>query len=141
MANRLTAFFQIRAAEARMVAFVAALFAVIELGRGLGANAADGLFFVRFGVAFLPYMYMILGAATFFVMLAYTARVGRSNKPRFFFQLILIIAAVLLIERAALLLQSPLLYPLLWITINIISLILGTFAWSVATEVCDTRQG
>ncbi len=140
MTARLASFFQIRTGEAKMVAFVAALFAFIEIGRGIGGNAADGLFFIRFGVAFLPYLYMILGAVTFVIMLSYTMGLGRLNKATFFSELLLVLAAVLLVERAAILFDQPLLYPLLWISVNIISLILGTFVWNVASEVCDTRQ-
>ncbi len=140
MAAQLASFFQIRSGEAKRVALVAALFAFIEIGRGIGGNAADGLFFIRFGVSFLPYMYMILGAVTFFVMLSYTTGLGRFEKATFFTVLLSALAAVLLVERAAILFDQPLLYPLLWVSVNIISLILGTFVWNVASEVCDTRQ-
>ncbi len=138
--HRIASFLQIRAGEARMVALVAALFALVELGRGIGGNAADGLFFVRFGVANLPYMYLILGAVTFGVMLAYTAALGRFDKRALFAQLFLLCAILLALERAALALNFNFLYPLLWLTINAISVILGTLVWSVATETCDTRQ-
>ncbi|MBI3914576.1 MAG: HEAT repeat domain-containing protein [Chloroflexi bacterium] len=140
MTNRIASFLQIRAGEARMVALVAALFALIEIGRGLGGNAADGLFFVRFGVENLPYMYLILGVITFFVMLGYTVGLGRGNKPAFFARLFFFLAIALLIERAAILTGFNLLYPILWLTINAISVVLGTLVWSVATETCDTRQ-
>src|SRR5574341_1102969 len=140
MTAQLASFFQIRTGEAKMVALVAALFAFIEIGRGIGGNAADGLFFIRFGVSFLPYMYMILGAVTFFVMLSYTTGLGRLDKATFFSVLLSVLAAVLLVERVAILFDQPLLYPLLWVSVNILSLILGTFVWNVASEVCDTRQ-
>jgi HEAT repeat protein/predicted MFS family arabinose efflux permease len=116
------------------------LFAFIEVGRGIGSNAADGLFFVRFGVQNLPYMYMLLGAATFVVMLTYAAGLGRVNPHAFFLELLVVIAAVLLVERAAVAFEIPVLYAVVWVTINIISLVLGTFVWTIATGVCDTRQ-
>lgn len=140
MSSRLASILQIRAGEAKMVAFVAALFAFIEIGRGIGGNTADGLFFVRFGVQNLPYMYMILGAATFVVMVTYAAGLGRVNPHSFFVELLVVIAAVLLVERAAVAFDFPILYAVVWITINIISLVLGTFVWTIATGVCDTRQ-
>ncbi len=140
MSTRLASLFQIRAGEAKMVAFVAALFAFIEIGRGIGGNTADGLFFVRFGVQNLPYMYMILGAATFVVMLTYAAGLGRVDPNAFFLELLIVVAAVLLIERTAIAFDFTLLYAIVWITINIISLVLGTFVWTIATGVCDTRQ-
>jgi HEAT repeat protein len=49
-------------------------------------------------------------------------------------------AAVLVVERTVIFFNLPALYPILWITINIISAVLGTFMWNMAAEVCDTRQ-
>src|SRR5574341_2471763 len=118
MTAQLASFFQIRTGEAKKVALVAALFAFIEIGRGIGGNAADGLFFIRFGVSFLPYMYMILGAVTFFVMLSYTTGLGRLDKATFFSVLLSVLAAVLLVERVAILFDQPLLYPLLWVSVT-----------------------
>jgi hypothetical protein len=37
---------------------------VHQAGQGLGDNASSALFFLRFGVDFLPYMYILLGGIT-----------------------------------------------------------------------------
>lgn len=140
LTQRLASIFQIRPGEGQLVAFVGALFAFLEAGRGIGANAADGLFFVRFGVEFLPYMFMALGAVTFVITLSYAAGLGKFDKRVFFLVLLAGFAAVLLIERVAVLLHLPALYPVIWLSINIISAILGTFMWNVAADVCDARQ-
>ncbi len=123
-----------------MAALVAALFALLEAGKGIGANAADALFFRRFGVENLPFMFMLLGAASFLVALTYTAGLGRFAKRRFFTVLLLLVPVILLIERAAILLGLPALYPILWLTVNIISAVLGILSWNIAGEVCDARQ-
>ncbi len=138
--KRLAAVLQIRSGEARLVALVASLFALIEAGRGLGSNTADALFFLRFGVEYLPYMFMLLGAANFIVSLTYTASLGKFDRRRFFVLLQIALAGVLLIERAAIALDVAVLYPILWITINILSSILGLLSWNIAGEVCDARQ-
>jgi HEAT repeat protein len=138
--NRLAAIFQIRSGEMRLVALVASLFALIEAGRGLGSNTADALFFLRFGVENLPYMFMLLGATNFMVSLTYAASLGKFDKRRFFVLLQIALAVVLLIERAAIALDVAVLYPILWITVNVISSILGLLSWNIASEVCDTRQ-
>ncbi len=140
LTTRLAAFLQVRAGEGRLVALVAALFALIEAGKGIGANAADALFFRRFGVENLPFMFVLLGAASFVAALAYTASLGRFPKRRFFSTLLVILAIVLLVERAAIILGLPALYPVVWITINILSSVLGILTWNVAGEVCDARQ-
>jgi HEAT repeat protein len=138
--TRLASFLQIRSGEARLVGFVAALFALIEAGRGLGGNAADALFYTRFGVEYLPYMFMLLGAANFTVSLTYAASLGKFDQRRFFVLILIALAVVILIERAALALDVAALYPVLWISINIISSIVGLLSWNIAGTVCDARQ-
>jgi HEAT repeat protein len=140
LSARVISLFQIRADESRLVAFVAALFAFVEIGRNIGANAADGLFLIRFGTAYLPHMTVALGALTFIVTLSYTIGLGRFYRGAFFIAVLFAFAALLLIERAALFLDLALLYPILWLTVNTLSAILGTLLWNVAAEVCDARQ-
>ena len=40
-------------------------------------NAASALFLLRYGVDFLPYMYLFLGGLTFITTLIYSAALGR----------------------------------------------------------------
>lgn len=140
MRARIASFLQIRPGESRLVALIAALFALIDAARGFGPNAVDALFFRRFGVENLPYMYMGLGLLNFVVMLAYTAGLARFDRRRFFVGLIGVLALVLLAERAAVWLDSPVLWPVLWLTIRMLSATLGTFMWHLAGDVTDTRQ-
>jgi len=138
--QRLASFLQIRSGEAQLVVLVAALFALIEAGRGLGGNAADALFYTRFGVEYLPYMFMLLGAANFAVSLSYAASLGKFDQRRFFVLVLIALAVVILIERAAIALEVAALYPVLWISINIISSTVGLLSWNIAGAVCDARQ-
>ena len=84
MLNRLASLLKVRADEGRLVILVALLFACIQAGQGMGDNAASALFLLRYGVQFLPYMYLFLGALTFVTTLAYAAALGRFNKGGFF---------------------------------------------------------
>src|SRR5512142_1094451 len=101
--QKLAALFKVRPEEGRLVLLVGMLFLCIRAGQGLGDNAASALFFLRFGVDFLPYMYLLLGATTILLTTAYTAGLGRFRRGRFFQALLLGIVLVLLVERAALL--------------------------------------
>lgn len=138
--NRLASLLNVRADEGRLVALVAILFACIQAGQGMGDNAATALFLLRYGVDFLPYMYLFLGALTFAATLAYSAALGRFEKGRFFSTLVIGFIGLLLFERAAILSKLAILYPILWLTINGAGMILGTFVWNIAGEVCDARQ-
>ena len=140
MLNRLASLLQVRADERQLAALVAILFACIQAGQGMGDNAASALFLLRYGVDFLPYMYIFLGALTFATTLAYSVALGRFDKGRFFSGLIAGFAGLLLLERAAIVFPFPALYPILWLSINGVSMILGTFVWNIAGEVCDARQ-
>jgi len=140
MLNRFASLLKVRVDEGRLVILVALLFACIQAGQGMGDNAASALFLLRYGVDFLPYMYLFLGALTFITTLAYSAALGRFDKGRFFSWMIAGFIGLLIIERAAILLPWSLLYPVLWLTINGVSMILGTFVWNIAGEVCDARQ-
>jgi HEAT repeat protein len=138
--TRLAALLQIRSSEAPLAGFVAVLFALIDAGRGLGGNAADALFYTRFGVAYLPYMFMLLGAANFLVSLTYAASLGKFDQRRFFVVILIALSVVILVERAAIALEVAALYPVLWVSINIISSIVGLLSWNIAGAVCDARQ-
>jgi len=140
MFKRLASLLNVRLDERQLVLLVAILFACIQAGQGMGDNAASALFLLRYGVDFLPYMYIFLGALTFATTLAYSAALGRFDKGRFFSGLIAGFAGLLLIERAAIVFAFPALYPILWLSINGVSMILGTFVWNIAGEVCDARQ-
>ena len=138
--HRLIALLNIRPEERKRVALMAALFATIEVGRNVGASAADALFFARFGVEYLPYLYIFLGVFGFLATLTYSAFLGRLAKGRFFTGLLIGFAAVLLIERAAIGFGLAVLYPILWLSVNIIGALLGTIVWTTAGDVCDARQ-
>ena len=140
LTERIASVFQIRPGEAKLVGLVGALFAFLEVGRNIGANAADGLFLIRFGAEYLPLMTIALGVLAFFITLSYTVGLSRFKKGIFFVAILGAFGAVLLIERVALFFNWALLFPILWLTINIISSILGTLMWNIAAEVCDTRQ-
>src|SRR5258706_16482896 len=77
MFSRLASLLKVRPDEGRLVILVAFLFACIQAGQGLGDNAASALFLLRFGVDFLPYMYIAAGVLTFVITIAYSAGLGR----------------------------------------------------------------
>lgn len=123
-----------------MVLLVAALFALVEAGRAIGINTADALFFRRYGVEFLPNMYILLGFITFVIILSYTAAQSRISKNIFYVGMLVLFAMVLLLERIAIVSDFPPLYPVLWLTINAIGTLLVLQLWHVAGETTDTRQ-
>ena len=138
--QKLAAIFKVKPDEGRLVLLVGILFLCVQAGQGLADNAASALFFLRFGVDFLPYMYVLLGGTTVLLTTAYSAGLGRYERGRFFQGLLIGTGLLLALERLALARPFPLLYPIVWLTISCIGMILGTFVWNVAGEVSDARQ-
>ncbi len=138
--QKLGSILKVKPEESRLVILVGMLFLCIQAGQGLGDNAASALFFLRFGVDFLPYMYLLLGATTVLLTTTYAAGLGRFRRGRFFQALLLGTVLLLVVERVLLIRPIPLLYPVIWLTVSCIGMILGTFVWNVAGEVSDARQ-
>ncbi len=140
MLDKIASLLRIRRDETRLVLLVGLLFLCMNAGQGLGDNAASALFFLRYGVDRLPYMYVLLGATTIVLTLAYSAGLGRFPRSRYFQALVLGTLGLLLVERLVLLRPFPLLYPAIWLTVNWIGMIHGTYVWNLAGDVVDARQ-
>src|SRR5512146_1835976 len=116
---------------------VGVLLLCINDGQGMGDNAASALFFLRYGVDRLPYMYILLGALSIVLALAYSAGLVRFRRSPYFQALLIGTILLLLVERLALLRPFPLLYPIVWLTVNCIGMIHGTYIWNLAGDVSD----
>lgn len=129
----------VRPQERRAVGLLALIFGLGEAGRGLGMNASDALFFVRFGVERLPWMYMGLGALTFLAVLLYAAGLSRFQW-RLLHPLYWVVALLLILERFLIPLGFEAIYPALWLSVQVFSWVLVTAGWGLASQSFDTRQ-
>ena len=77
LSPRLQAIFKVRASETRLVALVAGIMYSASLGGAIGSPGIEALFYTRFGVEFLPYMYIALGVVNVITSLFFTALLGR----------------------------------------------------------------
>jgi HEAT repeat protein len=109
-------------------------------GGSIGGNGIEALFFSRFGVQFLPYMYVALGVTTLITSLAITALLGRVARERLYVILPLALALLLVGERALLTLNQNWVYPVLWLGMNVKGSLQGLLTWGLAGIACDTRQ-
>ena len=130
----------IRPGEGRLVALVAACFASIEAGRGIGEVGADTLAISRFGASILPVLFIGLGATSLVAALAYGAALGRAPRARLFSGLLLAAAATIAIERLLLVPGTSPILLVLWLTVYAAGTIAGTIAWTLAGAVLDARQ-
>ncbi len=123
-----------------MVALVVALMFVTAASSAIGTPAADALFFTRFGVRFLPYMYLILGVITITLAMLITVLLGRIPRHRLYLAIPLVLGAGILLSRAVLVLEFSGFYPILWLEVSAIWTLQGLFTWGIAGSICDTRQ-
>jgi HEAT repeat protein len=137
--TRLAGWLGVRSGEGRLVGLVATTFATIEAGRGFGEIGAATLFVSRFGAANLPYLFVALGAISLIVALGYGAAVGRFRRVALFIGLLGAIAAILAVERLALLAgDAPI--PAVWLTVFGAGALVVTLLWTLAGTVFDARQ-
>lgn len=140
MMRRLAKFLGVRAGELTLAGSVAAVFFTVQAGHGLGTNTADALFFLRFGVEYLPLLFMVTGLVTMAAMVGYGAALAHYGSRVFMPALPLALAVILAAERFAILLDVRLLYPVVWVTESLTVFLTFTLMWATAGEVCDTRQ-
>jgi len=113
---------------------------VTALGAALGGTGIEALFFARFGVDYLPYMYIGLGITSMLTSFVVTAALGRIPKQILYTAIPILIALLLIGARFALLTKLNWLYPVLWLGKEVLNSLINLVLWGVAGVVCDTRQ-
>ena len=123
-----------------MVALVIGIMLFTSAGFTLGSTSVEALFYVRFGVQYLPGMYLLLGITSFITSLGMTALLGRLRHELFYIYVPVGIAIVTVAAWAMLFSGWSIIYPVLWLGKEIINALIGLVVWGLASEVCNTRQ-
>jgi len=110
------------------------------LGASFGGTGIEALFFARFGVDYLPYMYIGLGITSMLTSFLITVALGRIPKKILYTAIPILIALILLGARFALLTKLLWLYPILWLGKEVLNSLINLVIWGIAGVVCDTRQ-
>jgi AAA family ATP:ADP antiporter len=106
-----------------------------------GRTSRDSLFFVFFGVEYLPYMYFASAVFLILSSVIYTTLVDKVDRGRFLGGLSLVFVAALLVSRLGL--PRPAhhwFYPLLYIESQVIWYFSLMQYWTFVGEFFDTRQ-
>jgi HEAT repeat protein len=138
--DRLRAALKVRPGEGRMVALQIGLTFCVSAGGSLGGNGVDALFVKRFGVQYLPYLYMALGLVALVTLLGTAGLLSRVSRERLYTGLPLALALALIGERAIVGLELNWFYPVMWLGMNVMGALQGLFTWGLAGMVTDTRQ-
>jgi HEAT repeat protein len=140
MMTRILETFKIRPEEQRVAALLVGLMLFTSAGGAIGGNAIEALFFARFGVALLPYMYVVLGLFSFGMSFVITALMGRIARERLYVALPFVLGFTLIAERLIIFLDFKWFYAVMWLAMNVIGSLQGLLTWGLAGAACDTRQ-
>ena len=138
--NRLASLLSIKPNEGRMSSLLIGIMLSTAFGAALGGTGIEALFFARFGVDYLPYMYIGLGITSMITSFIVTAALGRIPKRLVYTAIPILIALILVGARLALLSNARWLYPSLWLGKEVLNSLISLMIWGVAGVVCDTRQ-
>ena len=130
----------VRPGEGRLATLLAALFALVEMGRGLGEIALDTLFLRRVGPDALPLLYVGLGIVSLVMVVGFGAGIGALRRRPFLVALLAAFAATLLAARIVMGAGSSVFLGVAWVTVFAIGAVLATLVWSVAGTTLDMRQ-
>ena len=130
----------IRQGEERPVAWTVGFFTVSVAGISVGANAADTLFFLRFGVEFLPTMILFSGPVVMLGTTVFAAGLGRVGARKWLPIVFASCTLALGVERILIAGDAHGIYPAVWLTGQAILVVAFTSMWVMAGEVCTTRQ-
>lgn len=141
MLTRLGKLLLIKDTEYKQVIYFLFLFLLIGSGMALGRGTTDALFFKRYGIEYLPVMYVLLGLSLMTVSTVYAAFSDRIPAERFF--KILFIGLTLLLVLNWLLMtmtQIEMAYPIYFLLYEIASELLLVHSTLYLTQNFDTLQ-
>src|SRR5689334_3332545 len=138
--NRLTQALSIKSGESCMASLMIGIMLFTAMGAALGGTGIEALFFARFGVEYLPYMFVGLGITSMIMSFGLSAALGSIPRRTLYIFIPLFIAVILIVARLALLTKLSWLYPALWLGKEILNFLIGILVWGIAGVISDARQ-
>src|SRR4030095_15408818 len=138
--NRLAQALSIKSGESRMASLMIGIMLFTAMGAALGGTGIEALFFARFGVEYLPYMFVGLGVISMIMSFGFSAALGSIPRRILYLSIPFFIAVILIVARLVLFTKLSWLYPALWLGKEILNFLIGILIWGIAGVVCDTRQ-
>jgi len=103
-------------------------------------NFAETAFLKRFGVEYLPIIFIINSISTFFIMSLIAGIMSRLPGNRLLSYMLVVTGATVAALRFVVPLGFELLYPVLYILKAQYEVLLGLFFWNLANDLFNTRQ-
>ncbi|MBW1799317.1 MAG: cyclic nucleotide-binding protein, partial [Deltaproteobacteria bacterium] len=126
--------------EIGLFLWVTLLLFLIRSSNILFNNFAETTFLKRFGVEYLPMIFMINSVSTFFIMGILTGIMARSTGTRMLTLMLLICGASVGLLRFVVPLGFDILYPILYLLKAQYEVLLGLLFWNMANDLFNMRQ-
>jgi len=126
--------------EVTLFLWAAFLLFIIHVGNLLFTNTAETTFLKRYGVQYLPVMYMINAVVTFFVMGMITGAMARVPDSRLLSYMLVGSGGLVGALRFTIPLGYDLIYPVLFLLKSQLEVLLAMVFWNMANDLFTTRQ-
>lgn len=140
MTKLVTRVFDVYEEEVALFLWSALLLFVIRGADILFNNVAETAFLKRYGVQYLPIVYMINAVSTFFIMGALTGIMARMPDSRLLNIMLVGSGVFVAAMRFLIPLGIDLIYPVLFILKSQLEVLLALVFWNMANDLFNTRQ-
>ncbi|OPY62218.1 MAG: transcriptional activator FtrB [Pelotomaculum sp. PtaU1.Bin065] len=137
----------IQPADHHRLGLMIPVFLSMGMGEVLGISSSASIFNVRYGVEFLPFMYVFEAIGLLLVTGVIADMSGRMERPRFFRRVYGVMAGLVLVNGLILLFSKftsvtlwPVYYPILLVSSMVIFFQLSPLIWLIAVDICPTQQ-
>jgi len=126
--------------ETTLFLWAALVLFIVHVGNILFTNTAETAFLKRYGVQYLPIMYMINAVMTFFVMGVLTGIMARMPDSRLLSYMLVGSGTLVAILRFVIPFGYDLIYPVLFLLKSQLEVLLALVFWNMANDLFTTRQ-
>jgi uncharacterized membrane protein YeaQ/YmgE (transglycosylase-associated protein family) len=126
--------------EAALFLWAALLLFIIHVGNIILTNTAETAFLKRYGVEYLPIMYMINAVSTFFIMGVLTGVMTRMPDSRLLSYMLVGSGTLVGALRFVIPLDFDFIYPVLFLLKSQLEVLLALVFWNMANDLFTTRQ-
>ena len=126
--------------ESALFLWSALLLFIIHVSDSFFTNTAETAFLKRYGVEYLPFIYMINAVSTFFIMGALTAVMAKMPDSRLLSYMFVGSGALVGTIRLVIPLGFDIIYPIMFLLKSQLEVLLALVFWNMANDLFNTRQ-
>ncbi|MFA7077928.1 MAG: cyclic nucleotide-binding domain-containing protein [Syntrophomonas sp.] len=137
----------IQSGDRHRLALMIPVFFSLGMGEVLGISSSTSIFNIRYGVEYLPLMYVLEAIGLLLVSVIIADMSGKMERPRFLRATYGIMAGLVSVNGLILLFSKltsfalwPVYYPILLVSSMVVFFQLTPLIWLIAVDICPTQQ-